>query len=700
MNPAVLLAVVLFLPAPGRAALASTDTIFLNIRNKPIPKPQEYLLKRNRYQIHSDGSVWTPDGLTQVPVTETPTIMMRLASSQRLKALIQIDLILSGSAGEKYLTPAEYEGIKKVARENWAYFTLALRKNFRGYFSPQELETLNRDPAPVAAGEELAAEMKDPEPVAVYEPPLVAPPAPPKPAPAAAPSIATAFPKILQPLAQQNIQPPVLGQVAAPRVVPAPTPAPPPRPAPAAVSPAPPAMPVPAPAPVPTPALAAAVPVPAPAVAAAPRNEEGVSAVLRPLPYGAAPALDGGRGGPTVIVAAPPAALPAVPAPTPGAPSAKVPGAAPAAAEAAAPSMPPAAREIMQAEFEKWLLDAPYDRDGKAMLKLISELAPPAARARVLDVVLNTMPMIIIEAGRSGRSRSGAILSDEKPGELSYTIALNPGLVLYTKKRMFFGETTVLLSQSPEAFKLLHVAVPELDALKKDAMALKEQPGEWGRMRVYADGSQRTFYTHQQMAGALLRQLLLLSARRQGWSEDRFTTELYARTSQNLFYARVAGMLHDDRFLDPEARLDYRDWLEHPRDWHDRLTHSFAAGRGGGFEPGLAGAENAERFARDQIGACPSSLADEQTAREAARRRGLKAELAALRDGGLLTKEAADAAAKAVDAEPTPQALAPEACAKRWQDAAAAAQTAAQMIAELHQAEAQLRKEAGLNARP
>ena len=54
--------------------------------------------------------------------------------TQRLKALLQLNLILSKSQGEKKLKPAEKEEIRSIVKENWGVFTISTRKDFRGYF--------------------------------------------------------------------------------------------------------------------------------------------------------------------------------------------------------------------------------------------------------------------------------------------------------------------------------------------------------------------------------------------------------------------------------------------------------------------------------------------------------------------------------------------------------------------------------------
>ena len=60
----------------------------------------------NPDEIRDDGVVLGPDSLPVTP-EDLPYIVQRLESGARLKALLQINIILNLSEGEKKLTPEE-----------------------------------------------------------------------------------------------------------------------------------------------------------------------------------------------------------------------------------------------------------------------------------------------------------------------------------------------------------------------------------------------------------------------------------------------------------------------------------------------------------------------------------------------------------------------------------------------------------------
>ncbi|MCX5797214.1 MAG: hypothetical protein NTY77_17120, partial [Elusimicrobia bacterium] len=230
-----------------------------NVKTDPLTEAQTQLLLQNKYQIREDGTVTAADGSQPMARGDMPFVIQRLESGQRLKALLQINLILNRSEGEKNLTAEERESIRKIVKESWRLFTLKTRKTFRSYFSLQELEVMDLAPLPQASMEEPA--LRDQEgimaPVAAAPavPPAAAAPAVVAPAAVAVPPVAAA-PAVVAPAAVAA--PPV---VAAPAVVaPAAVAAPPVAAAPAVV----------APAAVAAPPVAAAPAVMAPAAVAAP----------------------------------------------------------------------------------------------------------------------------------------------------------------------------------------------------------------------------------------------------------------------------------------------------------------------------------------------------------------------------------------------------------------------------------------------
>ena len=157
----------------ARGQEAATQALY-NVKAEPLSGIDSRLLVKARYQVQVDGTVLPPDVSTPVAHADMPYIVQRLESDQRLQVLLQIDLILSKSQGEKNLTGAERDSIRKLLGENWPILTRKSRKEFRGYFSLRELETMDQVPLPQAslAEQELKDQEAPPEPV----------PAPPAPA--------------------------------------------------------------------------------------------------------------------------------------------------------------------------------------------------------------------------------------------------------------------------------------------------------------------------------------------------------------------------------------------------------------------------------------------------------------------------------------------------------------------------------------
>jgi hypothetical protein len=798
---AVVISAWLGLCAPAQAALAgvpaampvaASDVAAFNLKAQPLPKPYEGLLSKNKYDLRADGTVWSPDGTVAVSQAEMPFLLHRLESAQRLKALLQLDMLLSNSDGEKYLTPVERENLRNIVRENWPFFTLGTRKDFRHFFSLQELEGMNRDPAPTDSATALT--MSDPEPQDYSEselPPALKPvpmprllPAPlppqpvyadgqePGPAPSPALGVAPAVYYVASVpgasgapgaalIAAALPAPGALPLAAAPPLMPAAL-----APAPAAVAPAPaPAAVTPAPAPASAPASPAPAPAPAGAAAATPPPPTAAalaaaanSAAFPPGMVAVAPSGPASRLAPAAAVAPgapeapvslaskatsalpPPAAVAAVPAvpaaaapapvtpaqaaaPAPAAPGPFVPapiqaqavaGAGPPARVAPAPQPPPApapqvtaplpptqpvaeaglppVRLIPADAFERFLNDAPYGHDAKSLLRLISQKAMEPSRSRALGAVMNGLPQIVFDTARAGLDAHAALLAIETPEMHAYTIAVSPGPIYFQKKRLFGAGPMVMLADSAKIYASLHAPMPAVEALKRDAPAVKVQEGPYGAERLYSDDSRRGAYSQQQMAGYLLRKLLRLDAKRGGWDASAYAAEAYARSAQWIFYARVMLDTKNDSFLDPETRASFRQWRDQPEEYRDHLIHTLSAGRVQTLDPRKGSAETQAEFDRAaaQGGDCPAVFKADIQARLDADREALKKDALALSRAGLLEDEQLDNARKAIDADfaavrlPVPTA---QQCAARYAAEAAQLRSSAALFAEMGQSE-------------
>lgn len=761
------LSVSLGLVQPAQAVLAGSLAEPARLAAQAaIPKPYVELLKQAKYVVRDDGSVWTADQQA-VASEELPFLLHRLESGRRLQALLKLDMLLSNSDGEKYLTPVEREQLRKIVRENWPFFTLGTRKDFRHFFSVQELEEMNRDPAPTDRATALL--LTDPEPGDYSNaelPPalkpvpvprlLPAPPPPqrvyaaddgePVPAKGAAPAAPAVYYVAPMAIARGGSAPPAAAvllpaapQVEAPVAAFSPAPVVPAQPQAAA-----PAAPAPAPAAVAQPVAAPAPPVPAPTTIAlgAGVPDAGLMKPWTPPPGFATaapqpsqplpPGITIAKEAPSAVVAPPAAVNPAPAAVTPAQAAAAPPapaGALPAHVEQAAavgagppakvapppvvpeapapavvdkpilkapPTQPvaeaglPAAREVPRADFERFLADAPYGKDAKALLRLISEKAAEPARSRALAAVLVSMPQIVFDTARAGLDSHAALLAMEANGTRAYTIALSPGPILYEKKKLFGANPRVMVSDSAKIYASLHLPAPPLDALKRDAPAVREEQGRWGVERVYADDSRRGTYTPQQQAGYLLRKLLRLDAKRNGWDASPYAAEAYARSAQWIFYTRVMLDAKSDAFLDPETRATFRQWRDHPQEYRDHLVHTLAAGRVQTIDPVKGNAESQAEAARAALNDCVPSMKREMQYRLENDREALKKDALALARAGLYDDNELDTAHKAIEADFAAVRL-PEipydVCVQRYQAEANALRASAAIFAEMSQTE-------------
>ena len=180
-----------------------------SVKAEPLSDIDSRLLLKARYQVQPDGTVLPPDVSTPVAHADMPYIVQRLESSQRLQVLVQTDLILSKSQGEKNLTDAERESIRNLLRENWPILTRKSRKDFRAYFSLRELETMDQVPLPQASLAEQDLKDQEAQPVPMPAPSAPALPAPPTPAVSAPPAanLPVAIPAAAMPQVQAAVAP-------------------------------------------------------------------------------------------------------------------------------------------------------------------------------------------------------------------------------------------------------------------------------------------------------------------------------------------------------------------------------------------------------------------------------------------------------------------------------------------------------------
>lgn len=751
-----------FLASPASAQ--SPTTLAYDTRATPLDELSRELLLETGYVIRDDGKIWDNIADNAVRHDEMSYLLARLAGARRLKALLELNLILNRSKGEKKLTAEERERVRGILRKHWAVFGVGTRKDFRAYFSVKELtEELDRIPPRFDRGSALL--MRDPDPntapsrtlaaapISVTAPPpaqtyapVPVPPAEPAPEPpaAAAPrqfiprSVLTPFlappslrrPSPFAPRARPEAEAPVAAAPAAPVPAPAPyadpampaaiaavlgamapvdgprpaakAPAPaaaaPPRPSPAPVAyaPAPPAVSAPPPpltpvhvpvtsapsAPPAPPAAAVArapAPIPIPMPAAAPPTTALFGSVPPAQPSGSG---DLGQLKPWTPEAAPESAKPA---PAPAAP-------APVPAPVEAPKV---RQDATQAEFDAFVANGPYSREGQALLKLLAEKAPEFCRAILRRTVVRGAPLIVFDGARAGSDRRAGFAVPD-PSHRAVTIALSAGPLLVERRKGLFKKTLVALPEDPRAWAELGVAPPALDALKKGSAPVAQENGPWGVARVYADGSRHGTYSPQEQAGELLERLLLLGLEREGFAASTYAARVWARSARLLFSARLAEDHGTDSFLDPDRRMELKEWIERGDESADLLVASWSSSRGNVLDPRRGGPESQSRYERQARESCTRSLLADHLA-EAARDLAARVRtLEALVEAGLLSgadaKAAATKAANREEAARSALLASPPACDGRFGADEHGLRLSSALLAEVSRAERAFRE--------
>lgn len=482
---------------PAKTAEPPFDT-----NSSPLLNRHFGLLFINRYSIKPDGTIWGPDAAGPVAKSEMPFLLDRLEGAQRLKALIAIRMIFNRTQEGAAMTPADAQTLRTLLRDNWAVFSYQMRKDFKKYFTPQELEAMDgalETPVP------LPNQLQDFKTEDI-------------------------LPKVLQPLRITQAEPIVSTAAAALEEEPIQTPA---------VS-------------TTSYVVEAEIPLPLPATPA-PLPEA--------LPAAAIAEIEAASRTPVAVVSEP------IPAQTPQAPA------------------PPH-------DFSKFLPDAPYGREVKNLLTLLHKHAPDFVRLPILTLVASSLPPIVLDASRTEMSLRGELLPDS-------TIALSPGALIFERKKMFFGRSEILLSNSPKSYATLDLAAPQ--ALDPERAPASRKGSDWGETKYYPDGTARGTFSPEQQAGTLLNKLVLLNLRTRRPQTPPYLAELYARTAQWIFYARLKEELNGDHFLDPELRVELRQWLDQPDEARDHFIHVFFAGHPAGAAVEVRTSDLTEELASAEI---------------------------------------------------------------------------------------------------
>lgn len=337
---------------------------------------------------------------------------------------------------------------------------------------------------------------------------------------------------------------------------------------------------------------------------------------------------------------------------------------------------------LMHTQLDDFLAQAPYEDDVKGYIRMIAKAAPDFAKNRALDEIITRLPQIRFDPNLLGGGFSGKVIPPASGTDDLPTIAVPKSLALYENRRWLFDTTTILLPDSLDYYSKRGLDFPRLLALRDNLSHVEENSTAWGQTRIYADGSRRVMFSKEELAGFLLYDLLILRAREKGWYANRYGTELFARTAQMMFYAKVSQEKSPEDFLDLATRNLFDEWLRQPSQWRDLLAHSMSSDVVGYLrQQGLTAASDAAT--------CPSNAGRSTEA--------LRKEIDAFNGVGIFKKSELDAAraslASKEDPEPSmagaPPATDRKACAA-WKTRGA---KASDLLGEMEKAEIAFRKE-------
>jgi hypothetical protein len=618
------------LPTAGGAPVIDTGSELPFDRNStPVSDRDFVLLVKRGYRFEQNGRLYPPGSEKPVSMNDFFYVIEEVRSRQRLQALLKIQLIQSRNGYKKKLPAPEREEIRKIARENWHLLAHRTREDLESLFTVKEIYEMKRLPtnAPIAAPappievgdipetvpvpvertlETLAGpviplgvreERKAPASESSAAKPRSKKRIPPKTRLQAKPKL-KAKPKLTARAPLVPKPPPGWNARTSGTVKPLPPPWKPDPELPVKPLPAPwkkfrrakeklePAKPVP-----PVKALPApwADEPPAPAKKpAAPVSDEPAAAAPEPLPDdGLTPAeralkammeqggVEPPKGPKTAFVAEPAAPPPVTVAK----------GLAPVMPPPLPPPSPPKPAPIKEVvveypdvtdeAFKRFLETAPYSKRVKPLLALIDKHVREPERRVAIGLLTTSMPHIVLDSLKAGREARTSIGRIERGASFARTqIALHDGPVLVSKRSLFSGKRVFFLPDNSQFYAKRGLALPAHEAFSRESASVRELKGEWGKTRIYRDGSTRLTRTEHALAGALLNALMRIDGDLRGWVDD-FHSRLRAEAVEFRFYRSIKADSGADPELDRELDARYREWFHRPEDYLDLQLNSF-----------------------------------------------------------------------------------------------------------------------------
>jgi hypothetical protein len=261
-----------------------------------------------------------------------------------------------------------------------------------------------------------------------------------------------------------------------------------------------------------------------------------------------------------------------------------------------------------------------------------------------------------------------------------------------------FSRSLIALPEDPRAWAELSLTPLPLEAAHKDSVPTGRETGPWGEVKIYKDNSRRGAYSTQQQAAELLERLLILGLEREGYASSTYVARTWARSARLLFSARLAEEFGNNAFLDPDRRIELRDWTLRADEADDLLVAAWSSSRGNILDPRRGGPASQGAYESQARADCTRSLLADHLAETARTLAARVRTIEALNDSGLLSNDLARTAATKAEAEETAarKALlaAPPPCEGRFGAEEAGLRRSAALLAEVSRVERAFREHA------
>ncbi|MEE8425596.1 MAG: hypothetical protein V3S11_07185, partial [Elusimicrobiota bacterium] len=131
------------LTAGAQSSLFSPEASF-NRKETSVAAKDLGLLESSGYRFEEDGRLFEPGSKSAVNNTDYYYILEDLRSRNRLRALLELNLVLSRSDYGRRLSAEDRREIRRIGLESWWLLSKRTRKQIKKHFSETEIWKLNR----------------------------------------------------------------------------------------------------------------------------------------------------------------------------------------------------------------------------------------------------------------------------------------------------------------------------------------------------------------------------------------------------------------------------------------------------------------------------------------------------------------------------------------------------------------------------